>query len=173
MASAEFSFDLRELNGLAKLFEQAKLDSQGRRQLLKNIGAEVEAQTQERFDSQMDPEGNPWKELAQKTRDYYASKGMGGGSLLVQEGGLRDSIESQADDWSVLVGATKIYAAIHQFGGEIKPKSKRALFVPGYGMLQKVNIPARPYLGISTSNADEIMRVAAQFLAKRITEKAS
>jgi phage virion morphogenesis protein len=173
MASAEVNFDLRELDGLAKLLEKAKLSSSDRGRLLKNIGAEVEVQTQERFDTRRDPEGNPWKKLAQKTRDYYLSKGLGGGSLLVQDGGLRDSIESRADDWSVLVGATKVYAAIHQFGGEIRPKSKAALFVPGYGMLQKVNIPARPYLGISASNAEDIMLTVRQFLAERVTEKAS
>lgn len=169
MASAEFDFDLQEIDGLAKLIDQAKLSSADRMQLLRNIGVEVETQTQERFDSQRDPDGNPWKELAQKTRDYYSRNGLGGGSLLVQGGGLRDSITSEvADSFSVIVGATKVYAAIHQYGGEIRPKGKKALYVPGYGMLQKVSIPARPYLGISTSDADGIMWVAAQFLAGRI-----
>jgi len=169
MASAECSFDLSEIDGLAKLVEQAKLSSADRVQLLKNIGVEVESQTQERFDTQRDPDGNPWKELAQKTRDYYSRSGKGGGSLLVQEGGLRDSVTSEvADSWSVIVGATKVYAAIHQLGGEIRPKAKKALYVPGYGKLQKVSIPARPYLGISTSDADGIMQVAARFLAERI-----
>ena len=173
MASAEFTFDLKELNSLAKLLEQAKLSSSERMQLLENIGTKVEYQTHERFDDQRDSKGNAWKALAQKTRDYYASNGMGHGRLLEQSGGLRDSIESQADDWSVLVGATKMYAAIHQFGGEIRPKTKAALYVPGYGMLQKVTIPARPYLGISTSNADDIGKIALAFLAGRITERVS
>jgi len=154
MASAEFNFDLRELDGLAKMLEQAKLSSSDRMQLLRNIGAEVEAQTQERFDSQMSPEGKKWQDLAEKTKRYYARRFPGmRRSILVGEGGLRDSIESQVDDWSVLVGATKIYAATHQFG--------------------RGKIPARPYLGISTSNATDIMMVAQQFLAERITERVS
>jgi phage gpG-like protein len=57
------------------------------------------------------------------------------------------------------------YAAVHQFGAEIKPKSARALFVPGYGMLQKVNIPARPYLGVSADDAKAIENAVSVFLA--------
>jgi phage gpG-like protein len=60
------------------------------------------------------------------------------------------------------------YAAIHQWGGEIKPKSAKALFVPGYGMLQKVTIPARPYLGVSAEDTKAIESAAAQFLAGHI-----
>jgi phage gpG-like protein len=56
------------------------------------------------------------------------------------------------------------YAAVHQFGAEIKPKSAKALFVPGYGKLQKVNIPARPYLGVSSDDAKAIENAVAVFL---------
>jgi phage virion morphogenesis protein len=149
MASAEFSFDLGELDGLAKVLEKAKLSSPERRQLLVNIGVEAEAQTQERFDTQLNPEGKKWQDLAEKTKQYYARYFPGQRrTILAGSGGLRDSIESQVDDWSVLVGATKVYAATHQYG--------------------RGKIPARPYLGISTSNAEDIMRVVNLFLAERI-----
>ena len=149
MASAEFSFDLSELNGIAELLEKAKLSSQDRRQLLTNIGVEVEYNTQERFDSQLSPDGKRWQDLADKTKKYYAKYFPGlRRTILVGTGGLRDSIESQIDDWSVLVGATKVYAATHQYG--------------------RGKIPARPYLGISTSDTDDIMRVVSQFLSERI-----
>ncbi|MDR3249392.1 MAG: phage virion morphogenesis protein [Treponema sp.] len=169
MDGAAVSFDLREIDGLAAKLNKAKLSTQDRAVLLRSIGAEVEAQTQERFDTQTDPEGNPWKALAQKTKDYYIENGFGGGSLLVKSGGLRDSVESQVSSWSVLVGATKIYAAIHQWGGDIVPKTAPALFVPGYGRLKKVTIPARPYVGISSNNAAEIAIIVQQFIAGRIT----
>jgi phage virion morphogenesis protein len=169
MDGAAVSVDLREVEGVAALLNKAKLSSQDRAALLRNIGAEVEAQTQERFDTQTDPEGNDWKALAQKTKDYYIKNGFGGGSLLVQRGGLRDSIESQlSGSWGVLVGATKIYAAIHQCGGDIVPKNAAALFVPGYGRLKKVTIPARPYVGISNDNAAEIVLEVQKFIAERI-----
>ena len=153
MAAAEFNFDLQEVDGLAKLLEKAKLSSGDRMQLLKNIGIEVEAQTQERFDMQTNPEGKRWQDLAEKTKQYYKRRFPGHRrSILVGEGGLRDSIESQVNDWSVLVGAIKIYAATHQFG--------------------RGKIPARPYLGISTTNAADIVTVTQQFLVKQIAGRA-
>jgi phage virion morphogenesis protein len=170
MAAGTISLGLKEIEGLARMLNGVKLGSQDRVQLLKDIGVEMEAQTQERLTSpeKKDPQGNPWKELAQKTRDYYLQHGQGGGSLLVQGGGLRDSVESQTpDSWSVLVGATKIHAAIHQWGGEIVPKNAAALFVPGYGKLKRVNIPARPYLGISSQDAADIAAISQRFMAGR------
>jgi phage gpG-like protein len=88
----------------------------------------------------------------------------------VGEGTLRDSITSEVKGgaWSVLVGATMEYAAVLQFGAEIKPKSAKALFVPGYGMLQKVTIPARPYLGVSQDDTKAIEAVVEIFLEGNI-----
>jgi phage virion morphogenesis protein len=168
MAGATAELGLKEVEGLARILNGAKLDSGGRTQLLHDIGVEMESQTQERFDTQKDPGGNKWKDLAQKTRDYYVQNGLGGGSLLVQSGYLRDSITSRvSDSWSVLVGATMVYAAVHQRGGEIVPKNAAALFVPGYGRLKKVNIPARPYLGVSSQDAADIAETAQRFIAGR------
>ncbi|MDR1862644.1 MAG: phage virion morphogenesis protein [Treponema sp.] len=165
MAGAAVSVGLSEIEGLARILNGVKLSSQDRVQLLENLGAELESQTQERFDTKKDPEGKPWQALAQKTRDYYREHFPQAQPPLVIDGGLRDSIESQVSGWSVLTGATKIYAAIHQFGGEIVPKKAGALFVPGYGMLKKVTIPARPYLGISSENAADIVLNVQRFLA--------
>jgi phage virion morphogenesis protein len=170
MAAASVSFDLKEVDAVKKLLAKATLDSAARSRLLQSIGVEMETQTQEHFDTQKSPDGDSWKALAQKTMAYYASKGLGARSILVGEGDLRDSITSevQGGAWSVLVGATKEYAAIHQWGGEIRPKSAKALFVPGYGMLQKVTIPPRPYLGVSQDDTNAIEAVVTAFLAGNI-----
>jgi phage virion morphogenesis protein len=163
---AQVSFDLKEVDAVKKILSKASLDSADRGRLLQSIGVEMEAQTQERFDTQKSPDGDSWKALAQKTLVYYASRGWAARSILVGEGTLRDSITSevQGGAWSTLVGATMEYAAIHQWGGEIRPKSSKALFVPGYGLLQKVNIPARPYLGVSQDDAKVIEAVVSVFL---------
>jgi phage virion morphogenesis protein len=170
MSGAALELGLKDIEGLERILNGARLGPRDRLQLLRDIGVELEEQTRERFNAQEDPEGNPWKDLAQKTRDYYLQNGLGGGSLLVQGGSLRDSVESQTpDSWSVLVGATMVYAAIHQWGGEIVPKNAPALFVPGYGTLSRVTIPARPYLGVSAQDAADIAAIAGRFVAGRIT----
>jgi phage virion morphogenesis protein len=163
---ASVSFDLKEVDAVKRMLANASLNTADRGRLLQSIGVEMEAQTQERFDTQKSPDGDSWKALAQKTRNYYAGQGWAARSILVGEGTLRDSITSevQGGAWSVLVGATMEYAAVHQFGAEIAPKSARALFVPGYGMLKKVNIPARPYLGVSPDDAKAIEDAVASFL---------
>jgi len=166
--AAQVSFDLREVEAVRQMLADAALDSGGRQRLLASIGAEMEAQTKKRFDAQRSPDGDSWKALAQKTQDYYASKGKGHRSLLVGEGLLRDSITSSVQEGasSVLVGATMEYAAVHQFGATITPKTAKALAVPGYGMLRKVAIPARPYLGVSQNDASAIASLAAAFLER-------
>jgi phage virion morphogenesis protein len=168
---ASISFDLKEIDAVKKILAGASLDSAARSRLLQSIGAEIEEQTKERFETKKDPEGNSWKALAQKTTAYYASKGgLGARSILVGEGTLRDSITSevQGGAWAVLAGAAMEYAAVHQWGAEIKPKSAAALYVPGYGYLRKVTIPARPYLGVSSEDAKGIEAAAAAFLAGSI-----
>ncbi|MDR3192355.1 MAG: phage virion morphogenesis protein [Treponema sp.] len=167
MAAGAISFDLKEIEAVKNMLANAALNAADRAKLLHGIGVEIEEQTKERFETKKTPEGNTWKALAQKTREYYAGKGLlGHRSILVGEGTLRDSLTSEVRDgaWSALAGATMEYAAIHQWGGEIKPKSAKALFVPGYGMLQKVTMPPRPYLGVSMENVKGIEDVVAVFL---------
>ncbi|MDR0455396.1 MAG: phage virion morphogenesis protein [Treponema sp.] len=166
MGGASVGFDLKEVDAVKKMLANASLNASDRSRLLQSIGVEMEAQTQERFDTQKSPDGDSWKNLASKTREYYAGQGWSARSVLVGEGTLRDSITSevQGGAWSVLVGAAMEYAAVHQFGAEIVPKNAKALFVPGYGMLQKVNIPARPYLGVSPDDAKVIEGAVASFL---------
>jgi len=167
MAGASVTFELREVDAVRRLLAKAALDADGRRGLLKSVGKLTENQTGERFDSKRGPDGDSWKALAQRTQDYYAEKGLGHRTLLDGEGNLRRSVTHEIDGeaWSVLVGATMKYAAVHQFGATIRPRTAPALGVPGYGALQKVTIPARPYLGISPDNAGEIARAVAAFLA--------
>jgi len=168
--AAAVEFNLNEIDAVKKLLARASLGAGDRAQLLRAVGAEAEAQTKERFETKVSPDGNTWKELAEKTAAYYAENGMTGGSLLVRGGYLRDSVTHNVEggSWAVIVGATMEYAATHQFGATITPKTAKALAVPGYGFLKKVTIPARPYLGVSESDARELADLAAGFLARSI-----
>jgi phage gpG-like protein len=50
---------------------------------------------------------------------------------LIDTGDLRDSIEAEpVSDHLVQIGTAQVYAAIHEFGGVIRPKSSKYLAIP-------------------------------------------
>jgi phage virion morphogenesis protein len=142
------------------------------RPFYKNVGEELVQSTQERFNAQQDPEGHPWKKDLPGTWARKKTK-----RILRESGQLQDTIHYQADGDKVMIGSSKVYAAIHQFGGKtaahtIRPKRKKALFWPGAAHPMKSvrhpgsRIPARPFLGVSERDKTRILEIAADFLAK-------
>lgn len=79
-----------------------------------------------------------------------ANEGGKSGAPLRDKGLLQRSISSKATADGVTVGTNLRQARIHQFGGVIKPKTKKVLVFPGPDgeliFAKKVTIPARPYL---------------------------
>lgn len=102
----------------------------------------------------------------------------GGPSNLIRKGTLKASLRLvTVTQKGVTLGSDRVYAAIHQLGGEIKPKKAPALTfsVGGVGpiSLGKVTMPPRPYLPFDKSGALAPMhqgRVLAMFA--RACEKA-
>lgn len=140
-----------ELKALSSRLKEMALKPSDRKQLLHDIGVEMEAQTKERFETKTSPDGDDWAEIAQSTKDFYRKKygsdNPGKGTLWrLSSVPLIDTVTSQAGSWSVLVGATKVYAAVHQYGW-----SER-------------NIPARPYLGLSNDDKVDIIGIINTFL---------
>lgn len=91
-------------------------------------------------------------------------------NMLVESGSLRSSLASKADNNKVIVGTNRIYAAIHQLGGEIKPKTaKRLFFKLGTGFIstKSVKIPPRPFLTIEQQDEKMIAEIIFQFLQKK------
>ena len=113
------------------------LSLHGIEELAFNIGALLESTTKRRIaEEKRAPDGAawvPWSEAYDETREAHHS-------LLVGEGNLLDSIQNASTGTTVRVGSNLVYAAIHQAGGE--PVGK--------------NIPARPYLGLSSEDEAEI-----------------
>lgn len=162
--SANVEMNLQELDGVRKKLDKAKLSPQERRQLLASVAQLAEQQSKERFDTQTDPDGNRWKEISAVTAAYYQRKFITNHSILVISGGLRESIESQVNSWQAIVGATKVYAATHQYGakkGQFGRTRKNAPIPWG-------DIPARPFLGFNDENVSEISRCVDEYLAEKI-----
>ena len=127
-------------------------------QYLDELGALVTSQTQRRIRSEKTSTGgDAWKPNAEGT------------SILFQSGALDDSIHHEVGGSEVEVGSNMVYAGIHQYGGEIIPKSKNALaFSVGgeFVLAKKVTMPARPYVGISAANATEIVSFTEAFILR-------
>ncbi|RFC63612.1 phage virion morphogenesis protein [Fulvimarina endophytica] len=129
------------------------------------IGTQLVSSTHRRFVSQHSPDGTPWKKL---NPDYARTKRNR--RILTESGRLRDSINSKPGRDSVRVGTNTVYAAAHQFGVTIKPKTKSHLvfrLASGVVLAKSVTLPARPFLGISSQDEDEIAEVVFGFLVRR------
>lgn len=132
--------------------------------ILGDIAAVGAATTAERFRTQIGPDGKRWKPSLRAQ--------LTGGKTLYDDGHLAQSISSWTTADSANWGIGRVYAAIHQFGGTIKPKNGDALKfkIPGGGfaVVKAVRMPARPFLGLSESNRNQILdlienRLSASF----------
>lgn len=119
---------------------------------MQRIAAVLEDTTEQAFADEASPStGEPWPSLS----DAYLKanpKRKGGKMLQATAGGLAPSIVSEYGDNWAQIGSNKIYAAIHQFGGEDD-------MAPG-----PAAIPAREYLGISKETEADILDILEEYL---------
>jgi phage virion morphogenesis protein len=150
--SIGLQFDLGSIKRLQTRIE--RLGQLDRHELLTHLGGLMESQTRKRIsEQQQSPDGQPWQAW---TADYAATR-RGGQSFLQGDGtGLLDSLTSDVNGDEVTTGSNLDYAAIHQFGGTPD-------MAPG-----PAGIPARPYLGFSQDNLDQIEATVDQFLDKHL-----
>lgn len=64
---------------------------------------------------------------------------------------------------TVEVGSNLVHAAIHQFGGVIRPRAAKLLMFRGH-VAKSVDIPARPYLGLSKEDERELVERTLDWL---------
>jgi phage virion morphogenesis protein len=105
-----------------------------------------------RFRTEMGPDGQKWKPSLRAR--------ITGGRTLTKDGHLSGSISARHGRDYAEWGVNRIYAAIHQFGGEIHAKGGSLRFRlanGGFATVQKVTMPARPFLGISDDDRDDIL----------------
>ena len=140
-------------DGLMRLIERME-NAQG---FYKNVGEELQLSIDERFENEVGPDDEDWVEHSPATEEARLKKyGNAPLTILRERGELRQDITSGtnmiADNQSVEIGTSLIYAAIHQFGG-------------GTGRNHAIIIPARPYLGFSEEDKQAIMEIAEEWLA--------
>lgn len=117
--------------------------------LMVACGEALVTSTKDRFKEAVEPDGTPWKESAR-----VAGKG---GQILVENANLRNSIGYESTSDTTAVGSSVIYANVHQGnedGSDIVIETRYA----------KITMPARPYLGFSDDDVDEMKEMYEEFL---------
>lgn len=126
----------------------------------------VRDSTLERFKKSRDPSGKRWKTSIRAETE--------GGKTLIQSAQLRNSIKSKSDATGFAVGTNVKHAATHQFGEPgrtIRARRKKALrFQVGGKWVSKkqvrIRIPARPFLGLSDDDMQELKATVEDFIGK-------
>ncbi|MFI3271828.1 MAG: phage virion morphogenesis protein [Pseudomonadota bacterium] len=124
-----------EWNGFDKMLSGLEKRIENKGELLENIGEVLVSGTMKRFSDEEDPEGGKWPKSKRAVEQE--------GQTLVDTASLRNSIDRATTSSSVMVGSNLPYARIHQKGGKA-------------GRGHSVTLPARPYLGISKDDHEEI-----------------
>lgn len=122
--------------------------------LMTHLGGVLETQTDDRFETETAPDGSPWKPSLRARQQ--------GGKTLQDRVILKNSIHSVAGPSSVEIGTNLIYAGVHQGGATIRAKTASGLRFQlpgklGWRRMMQVEIPARPYLGLSFDNGEELL----------------
>jgi phage virion morphogenesis protein len=110
-----------------------------------DIGEALLNSTRERFRTQTAPDGTPWAAL---TTGYRTRKKKNQNLILTLNGYLRGTLNVRAGPKEVRIGTPLIYGATHQFG---RPEK---------------NIPARPFLGLSTDDETMILDALNDWLSR-------
>ncbi len=143
------------------------------------LGMILEQSTKQRFEEEKDPEGKFWIPLAEatliaratrKTRRRDGTSGfktkrgkiskraqriMTDARILKDTGRLMRSITHKARPEGVAVGTNLVQAGLLHFGGKA-------------GRGKKVEVPERPYLGVSRSDEEDIQAALQEFIEERI-----
>lgn len=148
--------DAKFVQAMARLAELARDMTPA----LRGIGEYLANSSRDRFKTQTAPDGSAWAPLS---KWYELAKPVNQDNILTLHGYLCNTIHWQVFPDSVLVGSNLEYAAIHQFGGIIRPRRAKALKVGGR-LVGQVRIPAREYLGLSAEDVAGCEGVVADYL---------
>lgn len=130
-------------------------------ELLTAIGAMGASQTRRRIsDEKTAPDGTAWPDNKEGT------------SILMRTGGnLLGSVAYIVGSGEVQWGASWEFAHIHQDGAKISVKNAKALFfrIGGQKVAAKsVTIPARPFVGLSDDNRNEIEELVTDVFGRLV-----
>lgn len=118
--------------------------------LMASIGEALVSGTIKRFAAEETPDGKKWEPSA-RAQTQGGLQSSSAGKTLTDTARLRASIDYAATPTKVMVGSNVAYARIHQMGGKT-------------GKGHKVTMPARPYLGVSGEDMEEVKETVSEFI---------
>ena len=142
----EFEVEVDGCEQIQELLKKLSMKIKSK-ELLEEIANPIYNATIKAFEDQASPFGKKWQELSPATikakTEVPKKKGKKKntapkvrGKILHDAGELQDSFSISVNDKTALVGSSKDYAAIHQFGGRA-------------GRNLSVDMPARPFFPIT------------------------
>ncbi|MCC4259195.1 phage virion morphogenesis protein [Pseudomonas aestusnigri] len=161
MAGARVELELDSQSAIAALREALQLLQEPQR-LQRDIGEHLINSTRDRFRDERGPDGEAWQALSPR---YLANKEPNPGKILQRSGHLARQISYQIQDGDLFVGTDRIYGATHQFGAKQGQFGKTSRGGP----IPWGTIAARPFLGVSDSDADEIIALCRDHLKRRLS----
>ncbi len=136
----------------------ARLDPFQGEALLEGLARQLQEQTRRRLLAEKRaPDGTPWR------------PNRAGTPILYRSGALARSIDYAVSGRQIRIGSGLVYAGLHQQGGTIVPKQARRLVFRSGGrqiFARRVVVPARPFLGISAGNAEDLLDTVTVFLRR-------
>jgi len=184
MAGATLEFDA--VAALAVLSEAATALADPT-PMLRDIGEYLLIAHDQRFANQASPDGTPWQALSPA---YLKRKTKNQDKILVLDGFLKNTLRYQVGNNELLFGTNRIYGAMMHFGGsiDVAARSQQAYFRQdgrtgdvGNQFVSKrksnfaqwvtigaytIQIPARPWLGISGDENFAIAGIATRYLMR-------
>ncbi len=160
-------FDIRLQGDTRAMLRRIRYFSEiDRRSINAALAEVVRDSTLERFRQGKEPEGRRWKTSIRAANE--------GGRTLIKSAQLRNSIHARSDASGFAVGTNVKHAATHQFGEPgrtIRARRKKALRfrINEHWVSKKqvrIQIPARPFLGLSDEDMQEIKNTVEDFIAR-------
>jgi phage virion morphogenesis protein len=181
MAGVTLEFDNRAALAVMQRAAEAMRDPAP---MLRDMGEYLMLAHDARFATKTAPDGSPWQALSP---GYLKRKKKNRDKILVLDRYLSNTLRYQVGGDELVFGSNRPYAAIQHFGGEIQiaARSQQAYFRQGKDgevgnrFVQKkksnfaqwvtlgaytIRIPARPFLGTSPQDDDELLAIAQRHL---------
>lgn len=164
MTDLDIRIDIEE--NVSAAFARGKVAGRDMTLMMAEISEVLVEGAQERFDTQIGPDGVPWKKSGR------AEESSDNPPTLTLTGQLRRQIvPDYGPDFAragvLKTGGPGVYARIHQLGGTIVPKLKKALSFGGR-LIAKVIMPARAYLGFGEFERAETTEILKRHISQAL-----